>query len=202
MLKSLNVVQKESLLKIFNISLGKAASSFSDIIGREISLGIPDLEVLDFLQFKKKYIFELNGSVSCILESFNTDHGSGRIFLFFPENEGTEVVKLMLNEAEIGIDFTSYEQEALVEIGNIFLNHCISMIADFARDEFICQIPVYKRGNFIEIIQNGEGAGYNGIFMVLRINFQIRKTNICGHVFFISDITLINNLINSALNKI
>lgn len=199
-MKDFTPLQRDGLLEIFNIALSKSAASLSELVQKEIHLGVPDLEFIEIEDLTTRLGNFPDGLTTVVIEDFQTINGSGRIFLLFPEKNGLEVVRLMLDVSSIGFSFSEYEQEALIEIGNIVLNYCISTISDVVNYEFQCSIPEYKYGNLHEIVFSKESI--NKLFILVRIHMSIVDTDISGYVIFLSDLTLVEKLLSEFLKNV
>ncbi len=188
-LTKLTELQADALIEIFNIGVGHAANSLSQIVGEGVSLSIPRLEILDSSQIE-----ELSSMISskriCPVSQDFSGFIDTRAFLVFPEGKSMDVVRRMLGE-NIGIgDLGEMEQEALSEIGNIILNSCISAMSDSLQSSFQSTLPVFHRGSIDNVLISEN----HFVLIMLHINFAIPSDRIDGNLIFLLSATSFNGL--------
>jgi len=187
---TLTELQTDALIEIFNIGVGHAANSLSQIVGEGVSLSIPKLEILDSSQIDVLNS-QINSKKICAVSQDFTGLIDTRTFLVFPEGKSMDVVRRMLGE-NIGLgDLGEMEQEALSEIGNIILNSCISAMSDSLQSSFQCSLPVFHRGSVDNVLDSEN----NVVLIMLHINFAIPSDHIDGNLVFLLSASSFNGLV-------
>ncbi|MDX8385658.1 MAG: response regulator [Gallionella sp.] len=188
-LTKLSELQADALIEIFNIGVGHAANSLSQIVGEGVSLSIPRLEILDSSQ--KDELNSMIGSKRiCAVSQDFSGFINTRAFLIFPEGKSMDVVRRMLGE-HIGIgDLGEMEQEALSEIGNIILNSCVSAMSDSLQSSFQSTLPTFHRGTIDNVLISKE----HFVLIMLHINFAIPSDDIDGNLIFLMSTASFNGL--------
>ena len=179
----LSYFQKDALAEIFNIGVGQAASSLSQIVGETITPSVPTVTIL--------HSDDQAGAVNAITQrpriyAVSQDFTGGidaRAFLIFPEGKTQEIVRRMIGES-VGADGVGeIEQEALSEIGNIILNACMSSLSEILQTSFHCSIPACHQG-FANEILSAQG-NHDDLLILCHIDFSIPRTKSDGYLAFL-----------------
>jgi chemotaxis protein CheC len=179
----LSELEKDAVTEILNVGVGRAAASMSLIVKEEIQLSVPSAELLYGVAARDRLAISSDRMVA-VREDFK-GLVSGSAALLFPQTRSLDLVRMVLDEDLTAEEVTELEQEALVEIGNIILNGCLSSIADALVGEIETSIPVLLHADLLTILpQTGE---IEPVLLVLTIDFTIRSRDIQGHIVFLMD---------------
>lgn len=190
---SLSSLQRDALLEIFNIGVGNAANSMSQLINEEIRLSVPKLEVL--FKDHAEIINELIQSPRiCAVSQDFSGPLQARAFLVFPEGKTQEIVRRMLGEMVSADELNTMEEEALSEIGNIILNACISSMSELLLSDFRTSLPLYHLGTATDVLSLNSADG-NQFMLLLHIDFSMPRENIDGYLIFLLSLQSFNELI-------
>ncbi|MEI9986687.1 MAG: chemotaxis protein CheC [Aliidongia sp.] len=141
MTPQLSSLEIDAVAEILNIGVGRAASSLSQMVKEEIQLSVPHAEVLYGVAAQEHLALKGDRMVA-VREEFS-GLISGAAALLFPQSRSLDLVRMVLDEDLSPEEVAELEQEALVEIGNIILNGCLSSIADALTGEIETSIPCY-----------------------------------------------------------
>ena len=204
----LSEYERDAIAEAFNIGMGSAGNALSEMVGKEVILSVPYVNIdrkdvaattmsdgiPESAVTGVKENFSAR-SMSGVREDFNGPF-SGSALLLFPEDSSLELVRLLLQQPEeVDTDFLSeMEQEALVEVGNIILNACLASIAEIVGDEILNEIPVPVKGSLNEIItQTGSKESPDEDYVMhLHMKFHIDEVHIEGNIAFMMDINSID----------
>ena len=183
MVVELSALEQDAVTEIMNVGVGRAAASLSLMVKEEIQLSVPAAELLYGVAARER-LGQSSDRMVAVRETFN-GLLSGSAALLFPQSKSLDLVRMVLDENLTAEEVTELEQEALVEIGNIILNGCLSSIADSLVGEIETSIPVLMHANLSTILpQTGE---IEPVLLVLTIDFTIRSRDIQGHIVFLMD---------------
>lgn len=190
----LNELQHDALLEIFNIGVGHAAASMSDIVREEVRMSVPSISFLNRAQAAALLGQGAPdpGRVCGISQHYEGAFETEAI-LMFPEDKSLEIVRLMVGEAVPLEELTEMEQEAMSEIGNIILNSCIGTLANIFGQELTGSLPAYHVGTSEEIL-TASGSPADAIVLMLHIDFILERHEIHGYVAFILDMSALSDL--------
>ncbi|MBY0243645.1 MAG: chemotaxis protein CheC [Burkholderiaceae bacterium] len=204
---TLNELQHDALVEIFNIGVGQAAASMSGIVNEEVTMSVPSISFLNraeaamLLGGKNKLdqLQRICGVSQHYEGAFQTE-----AILMFPEDKSLEIVRLMVGESVPLAELTEMEQEAMSEIGNIILNSCVGTLANLFQRELEGSLPVYHVGTSEEIL-SASGSASDSVVLMLHIDFILEMHQIHGYVAFILDVSALHDLkeqINLYLDKV
>ncbi|MEI8394756.1 MAG: chemotaxis protein CheC [Rhodospirillaceae bacterium] len=176
----------DALTEIFNIGIGHAAGVLSELIDEEILLTVPQLGILQRAAFIEMAERQWVEPASVVRQTFDGPfHGDA--LLIFPARASLELVRVLLDEPAPIESMTELEREALLEVGNIILNACLSCIADLLEREITNALPVYAESEPAALIRMlVPDADWYVIF--LSIDFTIQRHNMHGNIVFVLDV--------------
>ena len=179
----LSPLEIDAVAEIMNIGVGRAAASLSLMVKEEIQLSVPHAEVLSGAA-AREHLAQKGDRMVAVREEFSGLIG-GAAALLFPQARSLDLVRMVLDEDLSPEEVSELEQEALVEIGNIILNGCLSSIADALSGEIETSIPVLLRADLASILPNVPAL--EAMLLVLTIHFLIKSRDIEGQIVFLMD---------------
>lgn len=188
---SLDELQRDALGEIFNIGVGRAAGALSQIVGGEIGLSVPQVDLIEIGAVRSALSgnqFQHFSSVSQYFEGpFNAE-----AVLIFPESNALAIVGHMLGNQLSPEELSEYEQEAMCEVGNIILNACVSAMADLFRIEFTGGLPRHRFGDSESLgFSLAEGAEF---VLLLQVGLQINQAAVEGRLLFLLGVRSLQTL--------
>ena len=197
----LNELEYDLLTELFNIGVGRAAASLSQMMKQEINLSVPDITFC---------------TVSTLIQHFNaskniitvTQDISGpfdmKSMLVFPSDGSTEVIRAMLGDHLTEEMATELQQEAFSEIGNIILNACIGIIAKTLDESFTIELPSFSQDKPAAVF-NENIADENQVVMSMQVDLTLTTSAISGYIAFILGSVSLENIkiqLNKMLNNV
>ncbi|MBI1208731.1 MAG: chemotaxis protein CheC [Azospirillum sp.] len=187
---ALDPIVQDALTEIFNLGIGQAASVLSSLIEEEVALTVPEFEIVrknEFLALAKE---QWQGLASIVRQEFDGPF-SGNALLVFPARESLQLVRALLSNGSTIDTITELERDALLEVGNIILNACLSSIADCLGQEIVNALPVYIEAEPAAIVADCTEDPF-GHVILLRIQFSVQKEDVRGHILFVLDMPAID----------
>ncbi|MEM7209067.1 MAG: hypothetical protein AAF434_14685 [Pseudomonadota bacterium] len=183
--------ERDAIVEVFNIGVGRAAASLSEMVKQEVAMSLTRVE----LQSCDKAVTEFVGSgisaVRGVRERFDGPL-AGSALLILPRNKSLELVRLLIQD-ESDSDFLSeMEEEALVEVGNILLNACLSSVATVVGEEIANQIPVSVSGELSDVVTNTGFAESAEMVLNLGVEFNVKGVDLSGCISLLMDIESID----------
>lgn len=190
----LNELQEDMLTELFNLGMGNAASALSEMVSEEILLSIPKISFMEKSELANMLESDSDGHISGVSQQFQ-GMIFGQAILAFPTEKSLELVRLLLQDTVPLENLTEFEEEALLEIGNIIINAGLSSLVDIFNDEITSELPVFNSGSCSEILENtNNGITTHQTVLYLQVNFTIEKKNIQGYVIYLLDVGSMENL--------
>jgi len=188
----LSELQRDALGEIFNIGVGRAAVSLSQIVDDEIKLSAPVVEILARPQVIEMLRANTTGRLSSVRQDF---HGAldASGLLIFPEINAIEIVRRMVGSDLTPEVFCEYESEAMSEVGNIILNACVSSLANMMNISLDSDFPVHNTGDYHSIIPDSPEMP---VILLIHIDLIISKQNLNGNILFLISVKSLQSLLD------
>lgn len=182
----LTELQRDAMAELMNIGMGQAAASLSQIVGEEVKLSIPNVELLSRQEAANTLKTQPEERIAAIKQTFKGPFW-GDALLLFPESKSIELVE-SITKGEVPRELIpEIEQDALLEVGNIILNACLGSLANLLTHEVSSELPIYITGLASDILCHPTGED-NDVVLFLRTDFELPSNDVSGYVAFILDI--------------
>jgi len=177
-------LENDAFTEIINIGMGRAADALSQMVGEEVSLSVPVVDVVDASSAAEELEKIVSNKISGVTQDF-AGALNGRAMLLFPEQQSMNLVRLLLKD-NVPLDMmTEMEKEALTEVGNIILNACFGTVANTLDFDLESTIPDFVNGSSEDLLT--EEAEDHAVLM-LQVDFSLPSKDIQGFVSFLMDI--------------
>jgi chemotaxis protein CheC len=188
----LTELQRDALGELFNIGVGRAAHSLSQMVRDEIELSAPVVNLVAPDEVAEVLLGSEFRELSMVTIDF-TGPFDARSILLFPERNALAIVSHMLDPDMTPEELYEFEQEAMCEIGNIILNACISALADEFGVQFQGGLPMHHFSDSVSLplVDNSESQRV----LVLQINLFMRQEHIQGHLLFLLSVSSLQALL-------
>lgn len=191
-----NELQLDALAEIFNIGVGRAAASLSQIVRDEVELSAPQVVFLTPEGVRDRLFVSELDQLSLVAQDF-TGPFDARAMLVFPEKNALVIVSHMLEGMVEPEHLSEFEQEAMCEVGNIILNACISALADMFDIAFEGSLPQYRYAERKTLDLLGVVQEQAPVILLVQVDLRIRKQSIDGHMLFLLSVTSLKALLES-----
>lgn len=198
-MRQLDEIEEDALKEILNIGVGHAADSFSNLINAPVQLSVPLLKLI-YGEMAVAEILNLDaesGSGSMVKQSFRGCFTAEGLFIF-PGDGSLELVRLMVGKDVPVSEMRELEQDALVEVGNILFNSCVSVISDMVGTPFECGMPRYQSGRLSQMV--AEFNVDDDCLLLMNIAFTVEQVKIRGFIMFLMKLDSVEVFI-SAIKK-
>ncbi|GLI99003.1 chemotaxis protein CheX [Sphingobium sp. BS19] len=184
---SLDDLERDALTEIVNIGVSRAASSLRKMIGDQVLLSVPSIEVVSQRR-AARLISEREASELVAVRQDFSGPFSGRALLIFPETNSLELVRAVTGGELTAQEVVDLEHEALAETGNVILNGCLATMANMLKRSLTMTIPEVLRGSGEMLFEVDEDGPLDGLVLFLYIDFAVRKHDIRGYIAMIMDL--------------
>jgi chemotaxis protein CheC len=180
-------LERDALTEIVNIGVSRAASSLRKMIGDQVFLSVPSIEVVSQKRAARLISEREVTDLVAVRQDFSGPF-SGRALLIFPETNSLELVRAVTGGELSAQDVLDMEQEALAETGNVILNSCLATMANMLRRSLTMTIPEVLRGSGASLFEVNEDGKTDGLVLFLYIDFAVRSRDIRGYIAMIMDL--------------
>jgi chemotaxis protein CheC len=188
-------LERDALTELVNIGVSRAAASLRTMVGRQVTLSVPSVEVVSRAAATALIRERETGPLVAVRQAFQGAF-NGQALLIFPEQNSLELVRSVTGGELEGGDLLDMEQEALAETGNVVLNSCLATMANMLQRPLDMSLPEVMRGEgaqFFEL-EDGEDDGPQAVVLFLYINFAISDRDIRGYIAMLMDLPSLDAL--------
>ncbi len=199
----LNELETDLLTELFNIGIGRAANSLSQLVKQEVKLTVPNVKFVSLQEMTNHLGMD---ELSCGVGQDMQGAFDAYSLLLFSESGSMEVVRRMLGD-ELPDDMVAeMQQEAMNEIGNIVLNACIGSVSNSLSSTMDVGIPKFYHDKAENIIKSStEGEAENHTILLITIDMILTQSDITGYMVFLLDpssITKLRDQLKQVLSEI
>lgn len=194
----LNEFETDAIGELLNVAVAKSAVALSRMVGHTVSMSVPVVRLLP----RDDALAAIEGgrpsSLIAVGEQFSGPF-SGSALLVFPEARSLRLVQAIVGEPMPLEDIAELAEEAMLEVGNVILNSCLSGIANMLRCRIEATLPTCYQGAGEQIFQRTIRDSHDGSILFMSIDFSICNRDVGGYIVLILDLNAIANL-REALN--
>lgn len=184
---TLDELETDALTEIVNIGVSRAASNLRKMVGDQVLLSVPSIEVVS----QRRAARLINEREITQLIAVRQDFAgpfSGRALLIFPEENSLELVRAVTGDELSPQEVQDIEHEALAETGNVILNSCLATMANMLQRSLTMTIPEVLRGDGAALFETRDETAADGLVLFLYIDFAVRKRDIRGYIAMLMDL--------------
>jgi chemotaxis protein CheC len=184
--------QIDILKEVFNLGMGKSLKALSQITGEdeEITATLPNIRLMKYEDFVSTFSKD---EKNVFISQNYTGEIRGQSLMFFLDSKKSEFARILIDSSLPAEEISNLESDALIEIGNIFINAAISSLSDFLEIEIQTEIPEILTQNLLTKNEDSQA-----IIIYLDSIFTIKHMNIEGQMGFLMG----NNTIETLIAKI
>jgi chemotaxis protein CheC len=177
----LTELELDALTELVNIGVSRAAASLRVMIGKQVYLSVPSIEIVDTVQALALIGERETDQLVVVRQDFAGAFG-GRALLIFPQASSLELVRAVLRQEDLPEDAGDMEKEALAETGNVILNGCLGSMANMLRKTIVLGLPEVLYGSGPDVLDLDAATARDEMVMFLYINFSVQERDIRGYI--------------------
>lgn len=189
----LSELEHDALTEVVNIGVSRAASSLRKMVGQQVLLSVPAVEIVGRSKAASLLTERENAELVAVQQTFEGAF-SGRAMLIFPEENSLELVRAVTGDELSPEELLDMEQEALAETGNVILNGCLATMANMLKQPLKMSIPQVRRGGGAELFRSPGLEVEEGLVLFLYINFSVRTRDLRGYIAMMMDMPSLSSL--------
>ncbi len=182
----LDELERDALTELVNIGVSRAAASLRKMVGEEILLSVPAVEIVDH-QTAAALIQEREGDELVAVRQDFSGAFQGRALLVFPQGNGVDLVRAVVGGEMPDIELLELKEEALAETGNVILSSCLATMANILRQPVTMSLPQVIAGNGSTLLAYDSAYPGGGVLFCY-INFFVRDRSIRGYIAMVMDL--------------
>jgi chemotaxis protein CheC len=193
-MNNLSELHLDALTEVFSIGAGRAALSLSEIVGDEVRISVPSVQVLNSKDINSITLSLNSGRFGAVSQHFSGPFNAEAVLLF-TEEQALKIVSDMMGSQMNLEELAEFEHEAMCELGNIILNACLSAMADILNFTLESSLPDYTVASADEILHRLKESSNQPYVMVLHIDLTIEKRHTAGNLVFLLSSASLANLV-------
>ena len=194
----LTEIQLDALREVINIGVGYAAASLNELVGRPISLRVPEVNILNLEETRERLAAFGSERVAAVRLSFNGPL-KGNVALIFPYDSALRLVFLLTGDEGSNADVDAVRAATLEETGNIILNGVVGSVSNLLQGQISFSIPYYSEQGGLPS-RFGADAPSSLHVILARARFGVADHEIEGEIFLFFEMTSLEHLV-AALDK-
>jgi len=201
---ALTDLEHDALTELVNIGVSRAASSLRKMVGEEVLLSVPSIEIMA-PQDAARLIGERETDELVAIQQQFEGAFSGRALLIFPQATSLDLIRAIIGDDMPPDQIADMEQEALAETGNIILNGCLATMANMLKRSLSVSLPKVIRGDGTRLFALPQERLDDGLVLFLYINFSVRNRDIRGYIAMLMDLpslSALKELIAGFINQV
>lgn len=184
----------DALAEVFSIGAGRAALSLSEIVGDEVRISVPSVQLITTEEISPATLSLHSGRFGAVNQRFSGPFNAEAVLLF-TEDQALKIVSDMMGSQMSIEELAEFEHEAMCELGNIILNACLSAMADVFNFTLESSLPDYAVASTDEILHRLKEGSNQPYVMVLHIDLTIEKRHTSGNLVFLLSSASLTNLV-------
>ena len=197
-------LERDALTELVNIGVSRAAVSLRKMVGEQVVLSVPSLELITRDAAAKLIRERESGKLVAVCQDF-AGAFSGRALLIFPEGSSVALVKAVAGGGLVDEDLELMEEEALAETGNVVLNGCLASMANMLQRRLTLSLPQVFRGDGQTLFSPEDMATADGVVLFLYINFSVNERDVRGYIAMLMDLpslAILKSLVNDFIARV
>src|ERR1700760_583983 len=182
----LSPLELDALTELVNIGVSRAAGSLREMVGEEVLLSVPRIELVDRSKAVQILCESEARKLVAVHQTFEGDI-TGRALLIFPETKSLEIVRAVAGTDLSLEDVIDLEQEALAETGNIILNGCLATIANMLERSLKMSLPEVLHGRAWHFLIPPPPPESGDLVLFVYINFAMQERDVRGYIAMLMD---------------
>ena len=151
MYSQLSEFHRDGLMEMLNLGVGAAAAELARFANSEVTLTVPTLREVSRREAADTLVQGDDERICGVTKHFSGETQAEALILF-PEAQGMQIVRVMLQSGDPRGEIGERERAAIIKIGNVIVDSCISAISDMLETGFDRGCPALQIGTCKEML--------------------------------------------------
>lgn len=186
-------IQKDVLTEVFNIGVGRASSSLSELVTKEVKLEVPEIDIIELSEIPEKLKSISDKSLSMVEQKFTCSF-SGKAALIFPTDDASKLVEILSGEEIGSSDLDSVKEGTITEVGNIIINGLLGSVSNFLEETMDFTLPLYDEVQ-VDNIKSDEETSQFQMTVICKTKFMVQDLKVEGHFMMYINVKAVDKLL-------
>ena len=183
----------DGLTELVSLSINRSANALNGMIGHEITLSVPKIELMEFDAAQSNLRGQIDDDIAMVCQDFNGPI-EGKSFLVLPARNSLELISLILGDEVPPEEIPEFEEETLVEVGNVLLNAFLGSLSNELRVTIGSDIPKFSKADFNENFGDDDIRKHT-VIMFVHVDFFVAEARITGYLILVVNVIVLQSLI-------
>lgn len=174
--EDLSEIERDALTELVNIAVSGAASRLRVMVGSEVSLTVPIIDVLA-AEHAARSMADLGLDQLLAVRQAFEGRLSGQTMLVFSEADARTLANAVLGQDLSEQELLDLQADALGEVGNVLLLGLLATIGSMLGLTFEVAIPIVESAPVDEVFP----ANRERVIMLIHVNFSVRQIEARGY---------------------
>ena len=170
----------DGILELVNIGIGRSAGSLHTLIGRHVTLHVPDVSIMRAQELKEQ--FSQSFPAFFMVSQEYSGAFAGTMVLMFPKESAQSLFQLLTGESELTPCNAELWKITLLEVGNILVNGVMGSITNVLEKKITFHLPVYQEGT-LKPLRDFSWIADSEYVVVAHAMFSVEEENIQGEIY-------------------
>ena len=172
----LSEIERDALTELVNIAVSGAASRLRAMVGSEVGLTVPIVEVVGGSDAARSITGLGLEELVAVRQAFE-GRLSGQTMLVFNVADANTLASAVLGEGLSEEEYEGMRADALGEIGNVLLLGLLATIGSMLGLTFEVAIPTVEASRVVDVFPPGEER----VILLIHVNFSVRQIEARGY---------------------
>lgn len=173
----------DAVTEVFNVCVGHAARALNELVGAEVQIQIPHVDILDTREAMRLFSEEDEYNLLGVSMTFSGGFGGEALLLLTAKSVQNLATKIATSHGLPPEEANTFE--ALIEVGNIMLTTGFSRIADLLDVRLNADLPNYITG--LEDVRSRFAQQLSDDIIWFRFGFSADEVAVEGYIGFVTD---------------
>lgn len=173
---NLSELERDALTELVNIAVSGAASRLRAMVGSEVTLKVPIIEIHEAAVATKSLTSFSDEALTVVRQEF-VGRLSGQTMLLFSAADGRTLARAVLGEGYSEREYAELRDDTLGEVGNILLLGLLATIGSMLGLTFEVAIPTVAVLGAREVFPVEDGR----VVMLIHVDFSVRQIDARGY---------------------
>ena len=187
--------QIDALSEIFNIGVGKGADTLNQMLGCQIQIRVPEIQVLTLNELEKQAQEFGPKEVATVNLTFDGSL-NGNAMLAFPAQSAQNLVSALTGEEPGSPELDSVTVDTLSEVGNIIINAVMGSITNFFDQRLNYSLPHYAEDAIHKLVARHIIDPQYSIILA-KAHFSVENLEVDGEIVLVFGVGSLDTLLKA-----
>jgi len=189
--------QRDNLTELINNAFGHVAISFSELTNQHVSVEMREVATYPIKDLGRQLNAITQSEMAAVHQIFSGPV-AGDAFMLVDYQNARLLCDLLTGEQPRPRRLAVSDREVLIEVGNVLLNACLSILDDILQAHISCTVPSMQLEALGELLDSLIGErGEVSYALVIYTDFCLRDSAVGCYLMIVLDVVSLNRLLRA-----